>query len=313
MGDDPLLSIVVPVFNEAGTIGELFQRLRAAAPPDTEIILVDDGSTDGGSAAMERIAQAAATVSLVRFTRNFGKTAALAAGFAVARGTWVAVLDADLQNDPEDLPALLSKAQEGFDAVVGWRKTRKDPFLTKRLPSRVANRLISSVTGLRIHDCGCGLGVFRRKLLEGLPFHGEMHRLLPAYLHLIGARVTEVEVRHVPRRHGRSHFGLERVYHVLVDLLVAKILFSYLPKPMRVFGGVGLAALVLSLLAAAFGIGRGALRGEADAAGLLPASLFLAGISVLAFLMGVLAEIVVRAAVGSRAVRIYFIEKTINC
>ncbi|HWR98208.1 MAG TPA: glycosyltransferase family 2 protein [Candidatus Methanoperedens sp.] len=305
MGAAEGLSVVVPLFNEAATLDELYRRLRAALP-ESEIVFVDDGSTDGSAVVLGRIAHADPAARLVRLAGNFGKTAALAAGLSVAREAWVAVLDADLQNAPEDLPLLHAKALEGYDAVIGWRRRRRDPFLTKRLPSRVANRLITAVTGAPVHDCGCGIAVFRRIPLADLPLSGNMHRLLPVHLHARGARVTELEVRHFPRRHGRSHYGLERTYQVLIDLLVAGLLARSVRHPLWLFGGAGLLTLLAALGAGAYGFSR-------DSGAALAAALILAILSLPPFLLGTLAEAAVRAAPGSRAVKTYAVAETVNC
>ena len=237
------LSIVVPVYNEVDNLRPLCERIHMAlaeAGREYEIILVDDGSRDGSSELLAELHAEDATLTVLRFRRNFGQTAALAAGFAHARGAVIVSLDADLQNDPLDIPRLLAKLDEGYDLVNGWRADRRDPFLRRRLPSQIANALIARVTRVKLHDSGCTLKAFRRDVAKGLKLYGEMHRFIPALAADMGARLTEVPVAHHPRTHGVSKYGLTRTLRVVLDLITIKFLSSYAERPSHLFGLLGL-------------------------------------------------------------------------
>jgi glycosyltransferase involved in cell wall biosynthesis len=206
-----------------------------------EVVFVDDGSTDSSLEILRGLAsKEPGHVRVVVFRRNFGQTAAIAAGLDYSEGDIIVLMDADLQNDPEDIPLLLAKLDEGYDVVSGWRKLRRDNAVTRTLPSVVANALISAVTGVHLHDYGCTLKAYRRSALEGFRLYGEMHRFIPVFAHSIGARITEIPVTHHPRRFGRTNYGLDRTLKVVLDLMTAKFLLSYSHKPMRLFGGAGL-------------------------------------------------------------------------
>ena len=236
------VSVVAPLFNEEANVEPLCQALHAALQgigQSYEIILVDDGSRDGTWPALVRMAQTIPHLRLICLRRNFGQTAAMSAGFDRARGEIVVTLDADLQNDPADIPLLLSKAAEGYDVVSGWRRRRKDPFLTRRLPSQLANLLISRITGVKLHDFGCTLKAYRRDVLRNFRLYGEMHRFIPALADWVGARVAEVEVRHHPRRQGVSKYGLSRTLRVILDLITVKFLLHYSRGPIQIFGKIG--------------------------------------------------------------------------
>jgi glycosyltransferase involved in cell wall biosynthesis len=238
------LSLVIPVYNEEQNLVLLFEAIcRAMAPvrKTWEVIFVDDGSTDQSLAILRRLAQEDQEhVRVIVFRRNFGQTAAITAGIDHSRGEIIVLLDADLQNDPDDILLLLEKLDEGYDVVSGWRKTRRDNPLTRTLPSVLANALISAVTGVHLHDYGCTLKAYRRDALEGFRLYGEMHRFIPVFAHSVGALITEVPVRHHPRRFGRAKYGLDRTLKVVLDLMTAKFLLSYSNKPMRLFGGAGM-------------------------------------------------------------------------
>lgn len=237
------LSIIVPVYNEVDNLRPLCERIHTAlaeAGREYEIILVDDGSRDGSSELLAELHAEDATLTVLRFRRNFGQTAALAAGFAHARGAVIVSLDADLQNDPLDIPRLLAKLDEGYDLVNGWRADRRDPFLRRRLPSQIANALIAWVTRVKLHDSGCTLKAFRRDVAKGLKLYGEMHRFIPTLAADMGARLTEVPVAHHPRTRGTSKYGLTRTLRVVLDLLTIKFLSSYAERPSHLFGLLGL-------------------------------------------------------------------------
>lgn len=235
-----MISVVIPVYNEKDCLEELGDRLirsldRMNRP--WEVIFANDGSRDGSEEVLDRLAQEDERFKVVHFRRNFGQTAAMMAGFDLARGEIVVTMDADLQNEPEDIPKVVSKLEEGYDLCSGWRSSRNDPSITRVWPSKVANWLISKVTGVRLHDYGCSLKAYRREVLSGVHLHGEMHRFIPIYVSLYGARVCEIPVNHKPRGTGTSSYGLERIFKVALDLLVVKFLYHYGRKPIYFFGG----------------------------------------------------------------------------
>lgn len=241
-GEAPDISVVIPVYNEEPNIHPLHAKLNESLEKlglNYEILYVDDGSRDASFALLSEIAARDEHVKLVRFRRNFGQTAAMAAGMDHARGRVIIPLDADLQNDPADIPRLLAKMDEGYDVVSGWRKKRKDNSI-RRIPSRLANKLISRVTGVALHDYGCSLKAYRADIMRDVNLYGEMHRFIPAYAAIVGARVTEIPVEHHPRVAGVSKYGIGRVFRVVLDLLVVKFLGGYGSKPIYFFGGAGL-------------------------------------------------------------------------
>jgi glycosyltransferase involved in cell wall biosynthesis len=239
----PSISVVVPLFNEEENVGTLYSELTEAlenAGRSYEILFVDDGSTDGTFALLAALHQRDRRVQVVRFRRNFGQTAALAAGFDRARAPVIVTLDGDLQNDPRDIPALVERLEQGFDIVCGWRRDRKDPWLSRRLPSQLANRLISFTTGVRLHDYGCTLKALRAEVAKNIHLYGEMHRFIPAVASWMGVEIDEQVVSHRPRRAGRSKYGISRTLRVLLDLITVKFLLNYSSRPLQIFGSVGL-------------------------------------------------------------------------
>jgi glycosyltransferase involved in cell wall biosynthesis len=237
------LSIVIPVFNEAENLGTLHQQIMGVLKSfegTSEVLVVDDGSTDGTFSMLEKMHQKDPSFGVIRLSRNFGQTAALAAGISYAQGEIIVTLDGDLQNDPEDIPRLVAKLKEGYDLVSGWRLNRKEPFLTRRLPSLIANRLISLTTKVELHDYGCTLKAFRRELAKSLHLYGEMHRFIPALASDLGAAITEIPVNDRPRFNGNSKYGLSRTVRVFLDLVTVKFLSKYLTRPIHVFGFAGL-------------------------------------------------------------------------
>jgi len=247
------LTVVIPIRNEAASLEELHREL--AATLDTwgrpyEIIVIDDGSTDESFEILARLQAADPRLRVIRFRRNFGQTAAFGAGFDYARGRYIVTSDGDLQNDPRDIPALVEMLERGADVVCGWRKDRKDPFLSRRLPSMMANALISIVTGVRLHDYGCSLKAFNADVVKGMRLYGEMHRFLPAIASEQTSRISERIVNHRPRKHGRSKYGIGRTVRVVLDLLTVKFLVSYATRPLHIFGLIGglmaLAGLAIS-------------------------------------------------------------------
>jgi glycosyltransferase involved in cell wall biosynthesis len=246
----PDLSVVIPIKNEAPNIAtlhrEFTEALEAWGRP-YELVLIDDGSTDESFRLMADLQARDSRVRVIRFRRNFGQTAAFAAGFKFARGRLIATADGDLQNDPRDLPRMVELIDQGQDIVCGWRKDRKDTFLTRRLPSMMANRLISWSTGVRLHDYGCSLKVFRAEVVKPLKLYGEMHRFLPAIASELGVSISEVVVNHRARQHGKSKYGLSRTVRVILDLMTVKFLLNYSTRPLQIFGLVGGTMLCLGL------------------------------------------------------------------
>ncbi len=244
------ISITIPAFNEEANIVQLFEELNRSLGSmrsvQWEVVFVDDGSTDQSHAVMRRLyEQNPDKVVVLRLARNYGQTAAMMAGFDHAKGDVIIPMDSDLQNDPADIPRLIEKLQEGFDVVSGWRKDRKDnPFL-RTLPSKLANWIISKMSGVHLHDYGCSLKAYRRHVIEGVRLYGEMHRFIPVYAKWEGARVTELVVNHRPRVHGYSKYGLERVFKVVFDMVVVKFLNKYYQKPMYIFGTFGVGCLAI--------------------------------------------------------------------
>lgn len=246
----PELSVVVPVYNEEQSIPPLCEALDAALAPlgrSYEVVLVDDGSKDGSWRAMLEEARKRPGFKMVRFRRNFGQTAAMAAGIDESAGAVVVTMDADLQNDPKDIPAVLAKLEERdengetrWDVVSGWRKNRKDAFINRKLPSMLANRLIGAMTGVRLHDYGCSLKAYRRDVISQVRLYGEMHRFVPALCRWVGGRVTEIPVDHHARRFGTSKYGISRTFRVVLDLMLVKFLLSYSTRPIQIFGKIGL-------------------------------------------------------------------------
>lgn len=238
----PDLSVVIPIYNEAANLEPLYKELTetlGAWGHAYELVLVDDGSKDGSFEILKKIQAADPRVVVIQFRRNFGQTAAFAAGFAYARGRLIATSDGDLQNDPRDLPSMAARIDQGVDIVCGWRRKRKDPFLNRRLPSMIANRIISWATGVRLNDYGCSLKVFRAEVVKPLRLYGEMHRFLPALASEMGVTIVEQEVNHRPRVHGKSKYGISRTIRVILDLLTVKFLLSYATRPLQMFGLVG--------------------------------------------------------------------------
>lgn len=240
------LSIVVPIYNEEENIAALHDSVAGAlagAGLAYELILVDDGSSDGSFELLKDIAARDSRVKVIRFRRNFGQTAAMAAGFDASTGRVVIPMDGDLQNDPTDILALMAKIDEGYDVVSGWRKDRQDTFINRKLPSIIANSLISRMTDVHLHDYGCTLKAYRREVLEGINLYGEMHRFVPALASQVGAKVTELPVKHHPRLYGKSKYGISRTFRVVLDLMTVKFLLAYSTKPIQLFGKMGIYTL----------------------------------------------------------------------
>lgn len=292
------LSVVVPVYNEEESLEQLHRRLAEVLTGlgrPYELIFVDDGSRDASFDVLQRLQAADGRMRVVRLRRNFGQTAAFSAGFDRARGEVIVTIDADLQNDPADIPALLAKIQEGNDVVSGWRRDRQDRFLDRRLPSIIANRLISWVTGVRLHDYGCSLKAYRRDVLSDVRLYGELHRFLPALAHGMGARVAEMPVSHFPRRFGRSKYGISRTLKVLLDLLAVKFLLSYSTRPIHIFGLLGMGSLSIgAALLAYLGVVRLILHQDIGDRPLVLLAILLTIFGAQLVTSGLLAELVIR-------------------
>ena len=294
----PELSVVVPLLDEQDNLGPLYEEIMQALEGryDYEVVFVDDGSTDGSFEILRALQASSPRVRVIRFRKNFGQTAALSAGFAHARGEAIVAMDADLQNDPADIPMLLSKLSEGYDVVSGWRKKRHDRVLTRRLPSRLANGLISGITGVKLHDYGCTLKAYRREVLAETRLYGEMHRFIPALASWSGARIAEVVVHHRPRTAGQAKYGLARTWKVMLDLITVKFLGSFSTKPIYIFGGLGglttLFAVLLGLLVISQKLGPNKVDISGNPLFLLTAVLLITTMQFI--LMGLLAELLVR-------------------
>src|SRR5580765_1670652 len=251
----PEISIVIPIRNEAPSLVELHRELTetlTAWGRPYELLIVDDGSTDESFQMLTRLQALDPHLRVIRFRRNFGQTAAFAAGFDHARGRIIVTSDGDLQNDPRDIPKMVEMLDRGYDIVCGWRKARRDPFLSRRLPSIIANRLISIATGVHLHDYGCSLKVFRAEIVKPLKLYGEMHRFLPAIASELGVSISEVVVNHRARQHGTSKYGLSRTIRVMLDLLTVKFLLNYSTRPLQIFGLVGGAMLLMGMAVTAW-------------------------------------------------------------
>lgn len=311
-----MLSIVIPVYNEEDNVGPLYARLSSALRDigtDYEVIVVNDGSSDATESNLKAVAAKEPRFKVVNFRRNFGQTAAMMAGIDFASGEIIIGLDGDLQNDPADIPRLLDKLAEGYDVVSGWRSNRKDAALKRNLPSRIANWLISRMSGVQLHDYGCTLKAYRKEVVKGVRLYGEMHRFIPIYASWQGGRVTEIPVNHFPRIHGRSKYGLERVIKVVLDLVVVKFLASYANKPIYVFGGFGLFSIALSFLAGLLAVYLKVFESRSFISTPLPLLVALAFITgVMSILMGLLAEIIMRTYYESQGKQVYLVKDTIN-
>ena len=310
------VSVVIPAYNEEENLPVLYERLKAVLDKlegDYEILFVDDGSTDGSFEVLRDLARRDERVRVIRFRRNYGQTAAMYAGFEHATGDVIVTMDADLQNDPEDIPRLLRKLEEGYDIVSGWRKDRKDPFLSRRLPSKIANWIISKVTGVELHDYGCTLKAYRSEIAKRYRLYGDMHRFLPALARRFGARVTEIPVKHHPRLYGRSKYGIGRTVRVILDIFLVKFLNEYITKPLYVFGGIGFllltAGILIELYLTLLKIFTGADIGGRPLL-ILGVLLILAGIQLLS--TGIIAELIVRTYYESRGEKPYVIEEKLN-
>ena len=312
----PALSLVIPVFNEAESVGPLFAELTGALARldrSAEVVVVDDGSTDGSFERLGALAAGDPRIRVVRLARNYGQTAALAAGIEHARAPVIVTMDADLQNDPADIPRLLAVLAEGFDVVNGWRSPRRDPWFSRRLPSQIANRLISLVTGTRLHDYGCTLRAMRTPVAKELRLYGELHRFIPALAADLGARVTEVKVNHRPRTLGTSKYGLSRTLRVLLDLLTVKFLSGFSTRPSQLVGLFGFICAAAGLgLTGYLGFERIALGVRLADRPLVLLAILMVVVGVQFVSLGLLGEMMVRTYHESQAKPIYRVREVVN-
>lgn len=310
------LSVVIPIYNEEENLPILYERLKKVLKgldKSYEIIFVNDGSTDKSWEIIKELSQKDPHVVGVNFRKNFGQTAAMSAGFETARGEIIITMDGDLQNDPEDIPKLLQVLDQGYDIVSGWRKDRKDAFISRTLPSKIANWLISRVTGVYLHDYGCSLKAYRAEVAKNLDFYGEMHRFLPALSKAIGAKVTEIPVKHHPRIYGKSKYGISRTFKVLLDLILVKFLLDYRTKPLRVLGGSGAVLLFLGALTLSYLVVVKIVGGQdiGNRPLLIFGTLFfLSGIQLIS--TGIVAELITRTYYESQGKRPYIIREIIR-
>lgn len=312
----PHVSLLIPCFNEVESVDELLTEVFSVLDThrlNGEVVVVDDGSVDGTWEKLRGWGDRDARLRMIRLRRNFGQTAAMVAGLDHACGRIIVPLDADLQNDPHSIPGLLEKIDEGFDVVSGWRKDRKDALFTRRIPSRVANAVISWVSGVRLHDYGCTLKAYRREVLDPVQLYGEMHRFIPIYASWSGARVTEVVVHHRARKHGASKYGITRTFKVVLDLLVVKFLGSFGTKPIYFFGGLGFLLFGAAVLSGAYTLyAKYAQDVWAHRNPFLIIAVFLAILGVQSLILGLLAEIGIRTYHESQSKPIYHVRERHN-
>jgi glycosyltransferase involved in cell wall biosynthesis len=312
-----MISIVIPVYNETENLPLLHDSLMKNMTDSRlpwEVIYVDDGSRDNSLAVLEDLAaKDAQHVTVVSFRRNFGQTAAIAAGIDHAQGDVIVLMDADLQNDPVDIPMMVGKIKEGYDVVSGWRVNRQDKLITRKLPSNTANWLISTVTGVHLHDYGCTLKAYRREVLTGFRLYGEMHRFIPAYASSVGANIIEVPVRHHARKFGKTKYGLNRTLKVILDLFTVKFLISYSSKPIYLFGGFGIVMMAISTITLLALL----IRRQVFGIGISQSPFFLVSTTLMvmgfqSILMGLIAELLARTYHESQQKPTYFVRRVIN-
>lgn len=313
---DPYLSIILPVYNEQENIALQYKKIVDALKTVNstyEIIFVDDGSSDNSADILKGIAAKDKKVRVVIFRRNFGQTAAMSAGIDYSTGEILIFMDSDLQNDPTDIKTLIDKIDEGYDVVSGWRKDRKDRLISRKIPSRIANRIISKVTGVRLHDLGCSLKAYRGEILRQVNLYGEMHRFIPIHASWIGARITEVPVKHHARKYGTSNYGIIRTFKVLLDLVTVKFFSSYSTKPIYIFGGTGGFLLILSFFSGVAVVAMKIILGHSMVRNpLLLLTVMFIILGLLFIQIGILAEILIRIYHESRQTPPYRTRETIN-
>ncbi len=311
-----MLSVIIPIYNEVENFPLLYEeivKVLGDLGEPWELIAINDGSTVGSREVLDRLAENDKSLKVIHFKRNFGQTAAMMAGIDFARGDIIISMDGDLQNDPLDIPRVLEQLAQGYDVCSGWRHKRQDSALKRTLPSRIANYLISAISGVRLHDYGCSLKAYKREVIKGVKLYGEMHRFIPIYATWQGARVTEIPVNHRPRVHGSSKYGLERTIKVILDLIVVKFLEQYAQKPIYVFGTFGILNLLVAFLAAGASLYYKLFEGKSFIRTPLPQLFVFTGITgIMSILMGLLAEIVIRTYYESQNKPIYLVAESRN-
>lgn len=310
------ISIVIPIYNEEESVGTLYEKILNTMnklPYDYEIIAVDDGSTDNTFNKLKEIASKDKRLKVISFKRNYGQTAAMFAGFQHASGDVVITMDADLQNDPADIPILIEKINEGYDVVSGWRKDRKDPFFSRTLPSKIANYIISNATGVYLHDYGCSLKAYKKDIAKNFRLYGDMHRFLPALAKGLGAKITEVPVSHHPRLYGKSKYGIGRTIRVILDIFLVKFLNEYINKPLYAFGGIGFILFSLGFLSGLYLTYDKLINNQEIGQRPLLFLTVLLIISGLQFIStGIIAEVIIRTYYESQDIKPYRIKDAIN-
>jgi len=310
------ISIFVPVYNEEESLGILNNKIIEACSETSysfEIIYVDDGSKDRSFEILTSFAQARSNIKVIKFRRNFGQTAAMSAGIDVAEGKVLIPMDSDLQNDPADIPRLMEKINEGYDVVSGWRKNRKDTFVNRKLPSMIANKIISWISGVDLHDYGCTLKAYKCEVLKDVRLYGELHRFIPICASWVGAKVTEIPVNHHERQFGESKYGINRTFKVILDLILMKFLTDYITKPIYFFGGTAFLSIVISMLAFAGSVVMKIFQAvdfDDTPLPLLGAMFFT--VSIQLFMMGILADMIMRTYYESQDKRIYSVAASLN-
>lgn len=313
---NPELSIIVPLYNESDNVPELYKSLLKAIGPigkQFEIIMIDDGSDDATWDKINEIAEKDKRIKAILFTRNFGQTAALSAGIDIAEGDVIVTIDGDMQNDPNDIPMMLKKIEEGYDVVSGWRKSRKDRFITRIIPSVAANSFISYVSGVKLHDYGCTLKAYKKEVIKKVKLYGEMHRFIPIYACWHTTKLIEVPVSHFPRKRGKSKYGMERIVKVLLDLIVVKFLSKYSQKPIYIFGGLGVVSIILGFIVGLYTVYLKLFQHTSFIQTPLPnlcVLLFVLGFN--SILMGLLAELTVRTYYEAQNKPTYEIKEKVN-
>ena len=302
------ISIIIPVFNESESIAYLLEEVKSVMEVNElnyELIVVNDGSEDNTHAVLEKLTKNIKELLVISLRKNYGQTAAMAAGFDISRGDIVITLDGDLQNDPNDIPKLISEINTGYDLICGWRFDRKDKLINRRIPSKIANKLIAKVTGLKLHDYGCSLKAFTKEIIDDVKLYGELHRFLPILASIEGARIKEVKVNHRSRKYGSSKYGIDRTFRVLMDLLTVWFMTRFLTRPMYGFGFVGIISILISLLMSSYLLIEKILGQDIGSRPMLMFALILGVAGVQLFSFGLLSELLIRTYHESQKRPIY--------
>ncbi len=306
------LSLIIPVYNEQENVSLLHKKLIVVLKQldlDFEIIYINDGSTDKSEERLDEISKDDGNVRLISLSRNYGQTQAIAAGVDNSKGEVIVTMDADMQNDPRDIPQLLEKLKEGYDVVSGWRRRRKDNLLFKIIPSSIANILSAAITNVQIHDLGCTLKAYRREVLKNIEFHGEIHRLLPLYAAMQGAKIAEISVKHHKRKYGKSKYSLLRFFKVILDMFTIMFMWKFLTKPIYAFGGIGIVFLIISAIMGLFIVLRKVFLAGLWVSPLLFIFLITFTTGIQFILMGILAEFIIRLYYGMKEEKRYKIKE----